>query len=114
VGICFIATYLCSDRGGDGESAEEDSDDELTSDDTNEQEEWRGHIGIYYKELLLRAIRTKDHRGGPPPCPLWRARARRSLREGAVGMDSDVWKSELSVFVSAKKVNVDIHIRIRF
>jgi hypothetical protein len=31
-----------------------------------------------------------------------------------VGMDSDVWKSELSVFVSAKNVNMDIRIRIRF
>jgi hypothetical protein len=29
-------------------------------------------------------------------------------------MDSDVWKSELSVFVSAKNVNMDIRIRIRF
>jgi hypothetical protein len=31
-----------------------------------------------------------------------------------LGMDSDVWKSELSIFVSAKNVNMDIHIRIRF
>jgi hypothetical protein len=31
-----------------------------------------------------------------------------------VGMDSDIWKSELSVFVSAKNVNMDIRIRIRF
>jgi hypothetical protein len=31
-----------------------------------------------------------------------------------VGMDSDVWKSELSVFVSAKNANMDIRIRIRF
>jgi hypothetical protein len=29
-------------------------------------------------------------------------------------MDSDVWKSELSVFVSAKNVNMDICIRICF
>jgi hypothetical protein len=32
----------------------------------------------------------------------------------SLGMDSDVWKSELSVFVSAKNVNMDIRIRIRF
>jgi hypothetical protein len=33
---------------------------------------------------------------------------------GAISrMDSDVWKSELSVFVSAKNVNMDIRIRIR-
>jgi hypothetical protein len=31
-----------------------------------------------------------------------------------VGMDSDVWKFELSVFVSAKYVNMDIRIHIRF
>jgi hypothetical protein len=31
-----------------------------------------------------------------------------------VGMDSDVWKSELSVFVSAKNINMDMRIRIRF
>jgi hypothetical protein len=31
-----------------------------------------------------------------------------------LGMDSDVWKSELSLFVSAKNVNMDIRIRIRF
>jgi hypothetical protein len=31
-----------------------------------------------------------------------------------VGMDSDVWESELSVFVSAKNVNMDIRIRIVF
>jgi hypothetical protein len=31
-----------------------------------------------------------------------------------VGMDSDVWKFELSIFVSAKNVNIDIRIRIRF
>jgi hypothetical protein len=29
-------------------------------------------------------------------------------------MDSDVWKSELSIFVSTKNVNMDIRIRIRF
>jgi hypothetical protein len=28
-----------------------------------------------------------------------------------LGMDSDVWKSELSIFVSAKNVNMDIRIR---
>jgi hypothetical protein len=32
-----------------------------------------------------------------------------SSLECRVGMDSDVWKSELSVFVSTKNVNVDIH-----
>jgi hypothetical protein len=32
----------------------------------------------------------------------------------SVGMDSDVWKSELSVFVSAKNVNMDIRICICF
>jgi hypothetical protein len=32
----------------------------------------------------------------------------------SLGMDSDVWKSKLSVFVSAKNVNMDIRIRIRF
>jgi hypothetical protein len=32
----------------------------------------------------------------------------------SIGMDSDVWKSELSAFVSAKNVNMDIRIRIRF
>jgi hypothetical protein len=31
-----------------------------------------------------------------------------------IGMDSDVWKSELSVFVSAKNVNMDIRIHICF
>jgi hypothetical protein len=31
-----------------------------------------------------------------------------------VEMDSDVWKSELSVFVSAKNVIMDISICIRF
>jgi hypothetical protein len=31
-----------------------------------------------------------------------------------VGMDLDVWKSELSVFVSTKNVNMDICIRICF
>jgi hypothetical protein len=31
-----------------------------------------------------------------------------------IGMDSDVWKSELSVFVSAKNAYMDIRIRIRF
>jgi hypothetical protein len=31
-----------------------------------------------------------------------------------LGMDSDVWKSELSVFVSAKNVIMDIYIRIPF
>jgi hypothetical protein len=31
-----------------------------------------------------------------------------------LGMDSYVWKSELSIFVSAKNVNMDIRIRIRF
>jgi hypothetical protein len=30
------------------------------------------------------------------------------------GMDSDVWKSELPVFVSAKNANMDIRIRICF
>jgi hypothetical protein len=29
-------------------------------------------------------------------------------------MDSDVWKSELSVFVSAKNVNIDIRIRFKY
>jgi hypothetical protein len=31
-----------------------------------------------------------------------------------LGMDSDVSKSELSVFVSAKNTNMDIRTRIRF
>jgi hypothetical protein len=31
-----------------------------------------------------------------------------------VGMNSDVWKSELSVFVSAKNANMDIRIHIHF
>jgi hypothetical protein len=31
-----------------------------------------------------------------------------------VGMDSDVWKSELFVSVSAKNANMDIHISIHF
>jgi hypothetical protein len=31
-----------------------------------------------------------------------------------LGMDSDVWKSELSAFVSTKNVNMDIRIHIHF
>jgi hypothetical protein len=31
-----------------------------------------------------------------------------------LGMDTDVWKSELSVFVFSKNVNMDIRSRIRF
>jgi hypothetical protein len=41
-------------------------------------------------------------------------RAQSTIPPLRVGMDSDVWKSKLSVFVSAKNVNMDIHIRIRF
>jgi hypothetical protein len=45
----------------------------------------------------------------------WEASARMEDEwRQCVGMDSDVWKSELSVFVSAKNVNMDIRIRIRF
>jgi hypothetical protein len=39
---------------------------------------------------------------------------KKAKRHVSVGMDLDVWKSELSVFVSAKNANMDIHIRIRF
>jgi hypothetical protein len=39
---------------------------------------------------------------------------KRACRLASLGMDSDVWKSKLSVFVSAKNVNMDIHIRIHF
>lgn len=31
-----------------------------------------------------------------------------------LGMDMDVWKCELSIFISAKNSNIDIHIRIFF
>jgi hypothetical protein len=36
------------------------------------------------------------------------------LQWSRLGMDSDVWKSELSVFVSAKNANMDIRIHIHF
>jgi hypothetical protein len=31
-----------------------------------------------------------------------------------LGMDSDIWKFELSIFASTKNVNMDIRIRIHF
>jgi hypothetical protein len=60
---------------------------------------------------------------GPPagpttlgPCAVLHARPTGVNAQARVrlGMDSEVWKSELSVFVSAKNAIMDIRIRIRF
>jgi hypothetical protein len=56
--------------------------------------------GRYYSDPIPK--RSGGHRSMLPPAG------------SEVGMDQDVWKSELSVFVSAKNVNMDIRIRIHF
>jgi hypothetical protein len=77
-----------------------------------------------------RALAATEFSGGGTRTPPTRAPARAGVNltdrtprvdgqqtiwlDESLGMDSDVCKSELSVFVSAKNVNIDIRIRIRF
>jgi hypothetical protein len=61
---------------------------------------------------------NQAHKSVPPPVPIFGVNNSFMLARPTacptIGMDSDVWKSELSVFVSAKNTNMDICIRIRF
>jgi hypothetical protein len=57
--------------------------------------------------IFLEVGKTQDL-----PSKIWQTLGD-ALNKIQLGMDSDVWKSELSIFVSAKNVTVDIRICIR-
>jgi hypothetical protein len=71
-------------------------------------------IWALYRYKRGRSGRSRGRTGGGPRASQRGPREPRHHLDPGLGMDSDVWESELSVFVSAKNVNMEIRIRIRF